>query len=86
MISAFLLDPDQVPQPPVSDCEADKLRWMICVMDPGDESLGSVSSLLSYLLGRGGLTERQSVHFEKNWQRVHQRYSLNFLQCQEDQG
>lgn len=83
-IEPFVLGVDQVPLPPISGRDADRLRWMICVMNPDDKDLSFTASLLSHVLKKGCLSDKQQLYLERIWSRVHQEHAFNALRCQGD--
>ena len=62
------------------------LRWLICVMNDDDKSIGFVSGCLSQCVKNNGLTPRQAAGCQKVWDRVLDDYHHLQLDCQAEMG
>ena len=79
----FGLNENQVPEPSESNQWVDTLRWLICVMDNDDTSLGFIAGIFAHALkNEGYLTEKQSKIGNKIYRRVHRAYMEEILECQ----
>lgn len=78
--------PDDVTYPPFDpvDVSAAALRWLICVMDDDDQSMGFIAGCLSYAVLNGALTSKQMRGCEKVLDRVREDFAHLQLDCQAD--
>lgn len=78
-----MLFPDQNPPMIPVECGADEACiWLLAVMDDTDTSRRFVSSLLTYFLDRGWLSEKQMQALQETVTRVAKKHSDRELECQ----
>lgn len=80
----FGLASHQVPDFPESTSWKDVLRWLIMVMDNDDSSLPFVAGCYAHCLkNEGGITSKQASACNKILRRIHDRYMVDELDCQQ---
>lgn len=78
----FTLSRHQVPAPPMDSVAwSDWLRWLVCVMNPGDPQLHFAASLLSQALKTGVLSEKQASAGNRLITRIADAYEAGDLVC-----
>lgn len=71
-----------VPETPHENSWTAILRWLICVMNDEDKSMGFVAGCLSQCVKNGGLTDRQADGCRKVFSRILDDYEHLQLDCQ----